>query len=87
MYLRLVWITLLRVDALVGLHIFERVVHEASFTSVVAILAGTVHQVLFRQGNQLARSTFVLAFQRAGGTECPTGTALALTINYMEIIN
>ena len=46
-----------------------------SFTSW---LTGAVHEILFREGHQLASGIVVLAFQRTCGAEGPAGATLTL---------
>ena len=59
----LVWVAVLGVDALVLLDVLECVVHETTVAPVIAVLSGTVDQVLLAQGYQLAGLSEVLALQ------------------------
>lgn len=65
-YLGLVRVGLLRVDPSVLLNVLEGVVHQTSITSHVAVLSGTVNQLLLTQRHQLPSLPEVLAFKRSG---------------------
>lgn len=46
--------------------------------SFASWLTGAVHEILFREGDQLACGIEVLSLQRACGAEGPAGTTLTL---------
>ena len=71
-------VRLLCIDASIGFNVFEGVVHEATFASIVAEFGAAIHQVLFRQGNEFSGLPEVLSLQRASGAEGPARAALTL---------
>jgi len=52
--------------------------NEIKFLPPPSPLTGAVHQVLFRQRDELASGIEVLSLQGASGTEGPAGSALSL---------
>lgn len=50
-YLSFVWIRDLGVDSMVVLDILERLIHETSIASLVAVLARAVNEILFTEGH------------------------------------
>lgn len=74
------------VDALVVDDVLEGSVHETAIAAVVAVFAGTVHQVLGAEVHQLPGGFGQLALQGPGGTEGPAGTAGTLDLRRAALL-
>ena len=53
-HLSIIRVRIFAINSTVVLDILEGIVHEAAVASVVAVLAGAVHQILLGQAHQLA---------------------------------
>lgn len=47
--LALIWVRILGVDSIIGLDVFERIVHKTSVASFIAKASRAVNQILFTQ--------------------------------------
>lgn len=76
-----VWVGRLELD-LVGLNVFESIVHKTSIATLVAKGAGAVNKLLLGEGLEVLVGHEVGSLQGTGGGEGPAGTALSLVLNW-----
>jgi hypothetical protein len=69
------------VNSLVGNDVSHGLSHKSSFTSLVSLSSGAIHQVLFGQRNEALGGKEVATFGRTGGGERPARSALFLVLN------
>lgn len=77
-YLGLVGVVGVVVNAAVCDDVLEGLVHDAPRAAVVPLLFGTVHQVLRTEGHHPPRGLLQLPLQRSHRAEGPAGTAVPL---------
>lgn len=61
-YFSTVWIACLGVQTTIFLDVLKGVVHQPTFTALVTLRVGAVHQLLFTKGHKLPRLDCMLAF-------------------------
>ena len=60
-YLSTVGITLFSIQTAIFLDVLKSIIHYPTFTTIVTVLAGAVHQLLLTEGYKLSRLDRMLA--------------------------
>jgi hypothetical protein len=69
------------VNSLVGDDVVHGLGHESSIASLVSLAGGAIHQVLFRQRNELLGGDEVASLSGSSGGERPARSALSLVLD------